>query len=59
VNPEPPRQAIGPTVRLLLLVAAAVCLAIALLLELGSISSGNAVAWRDGGLLAFVLSFVP
>lgn len=43
----------------LLLFAAALCLAIALLIDVNAITATNETAWRDGGLLAFVLSFLP
>lgn len=42
--------------RLLLLIAAAICLFVALLLALGSLSSGNESAWLAGGLLSYVLA---
>ena len=42
-----------------LVVAAAICFTIALLLALAVISGGNQQAWEDGGLLALALSFLP
>lgn len=42
----------------LLVAAACVCFAVALLVDLSVIQS-NEPAWRDGGLLAFALSFLP
>jgi hypothetical protein len=44
--------------RLLFLIAAVVCLVIALLMALAVIH-GDHEAWLDGGLLSFVLSFLP
>lgn len=43
---------------LFFLIAAIVCMAIALLLAL-SVITGDATPWAYGGLLSFFLSFVP
>lgn len=42
--------------RRLLLLAAALCFAIALLLELAVFTGSNAAAWQTGGLLAVALA---
>ena len=44
--------------RLVLLFAACLCFVIGLLLALG-VFHGDTVPWLFGGLLAFVLSFLP
>jgi len=44
--------------RILLLLAAAVCFLVALLLALGAFAGGNGEAWQDGGLLAVTLALL-
>jgi hypothetical protein len=47
------------THRIVLIVVALVCLAIAEILTLGWVHGSHATAWMIGGFIAFVASFLP